>query len=142
MAYYRFVVRGGEFVLRGERHWQITFNGIQIGGAYATAKDALSAVKRRREGKVVGPVLDGAADPPLDLLMWLGATPRHDVAIQGNAGESIPREHDARTSYRPVDHGHRSNVARAIGFGAPMLALGGMGWQSPQRNNVHRRFKG
>lgn len=81
MGYYRFVVLGGEFVLRGELHWQITFNGVQIGGAYGTVGDALSAVRRRREGKVVGPVLDGAPDPPQDLLMWSSGMPQHVRAL-------------------------------------------------------------
>jgi hypothetical protein len=135
MAYYRFVVPGGEFVLRGECHWQITFNGVQIGGAHATAGDALTAVKRRREGSVVGPVLDGAPDPPQDLLMWSSATPRRSEPARERDAGSLVRDHDACASvYRPVGREHRSGIASAIGRGAYRQASWGLELRS--RRNV------
>ena len=75
MAYYRYEVPGGEYVVQGDHFWQITFNGVQIGGLYRTPDDAVRAVSKRREAAVPGPNLDGVADPPLDLERWL--TPTH-----------------------------------------------------------------
>src|SRR3954447_12264664 len=34
MAYFRYEVNGGEFVVQGEEDWVITFNGVRIGGVY------------------------------------------------------------------------------------------------------------
>ena len=48
MAYYRYPVSGGEFVLLGSRYWQLTFNGVQIGGLYRTPQDALEAIDALR----------------------------------------------------------------------------------------------
>ena len=70
MGYYRYQVRGGEFVLRGDLYWQVTFNGVQIGGIYRHAQDALAAVARRRAAEVPGPDLSGIEDPPHDLAAW------------------------------------------------------------------------
>ena len=71
MAYYRYEVPGGEFVIRGDHFWQITFNGVQIGGLYRHPHEALEAVLRRREATVAGPNLDGVPNPPMDLAGWL-----------------------------------------------------------------------
>ncbi len=70
MAYYRFEVPGGEFVLQGDLYWQVMFNGIQIGGLYRHPQDALHAIGRRREALLAGPDLTGIADPPRDLQAW------------------------------------------------------------------------
>ena len=70
MAYYRYPVSGGEFVLLGSRYWQLTFNGVQIGGLYRTPQDALDAIGRRRQGHIPGAHLDGIIDPPPDLARW------------------------------------------------------------------------
>lgn len=70
MGYYRYEVPGGEFVLRGDHHWQVTFNGVQIGGLYRHAEDALAAIGRRRRADVPGPDLSGIEDPPLALTAW------------------------------------------------------------------------
>jgi hypothetical protein len=73
VAYYRFEVLGGEFVIQGERHWQLTFNGIQIGGLYRCPEDALCAIERVRCAKLAGPNLAGIPDPPADLAEWHSA---------------------------------------------------------------------
>lgn len=70
MSYYRCEVPGGEFVLRGDHFWQITFNGIQIGGLYRLPHDALDAVKRRRQAEIPGPDLTGVPNPPADISGW------------------------------------------------------------------------
>jgi hypothetical protein len=70
MAYFRYVVNDGEFVLRGTDVWQITFNGVQIGGASREPQEALAMIARRRKGEIVGPHLDGVADPAEDLAAW------------------------------------------------------------------------
>lgn len=70
MSYFRFEVPGGEFVLRGEPSWHITFNGIQIGGLYPLPEDAVIAVDRRRNALVPGPDLTGVPNPPLDISAW------------------------------------------------------------------------
>lgn len=71
--YFRFEVPGGEFVLRGDNVWNITFNGIQIGGQYPSMQEAVRAVDRRRSTLVSGPDLTGVPDPPLDITRWTGA---------------------------------------------------------------------
>lgn len=71
--YYRYQVSGGEFVVRGDHYWQITFNGVQIGGLYRAPHDAIEAVQRRREATVPGPSLHGVPNPPLDLADWARA---------------------------------------------------------------------
>ena len=70
MGYYRYAVPGGEFVIQGEHFWQLTFNGIQIGGLYRCPEEALEAVSRRREAEIPGPHLGGIPDPPTDLQCW------------------------------------------------------------------------
>ncbi len=70
MGYYRYQVPGGEFVVRGEHYWQITFNGVQIGGLYRAPHEALEAVGRRREACIPGPNLHGVPNPPMDLAAW------------------------------------------------------------------------
>ena len=70
MSYYRFPVPGGEFVIQGGHSWQITFNGIQIGGHFDAPEDALRAVERRRAALVPGPDLSGVPTPPTDLRSW------------------------------------------------------------------------
>lgn len=70
MAYFRYEVRGGEFVIDGERDWRISFNGIRIGGVYACANDAIAAIGVARLRKVPGPDLRGVPDPPRDLTEW------------------------------------------------------------------------
>ena len=70
MAYYRYAVRGGEFVLQGDHYWQVMFNGIQIGGLYRHPQDALHALDRRRKAQLPGPDLTGIPDPPWDLQAW------------------------------------------------------------------------
>jgi hypothetical protein len=68
--YYRHKVEGGEFVLRCEGAWRVTFNGVQIGGIYPTPQDAVHAVTRRRQGLIPGPDLTGVSHPPADLSSW------------------------------------------------------------------------
>ncbi len=70
MDYYRHAVPGGEFVIEGDRHWRITFNGVQIGGLYPQVHDAIAAIHRRRERAVVGPDLTGIPNPPADPKLW------------------------------------------------------------------------
>jgi hypothetical protein len=70
MAYYCYRVLGGEFVLCVDRYWQVTFNGVQIGGLYRDPLDALAAVEKRRHGEVPGPNLEGVPDPPADPATW------------------------------------------------------------------------
>ena len=79
IPYYRFRVPGGEYVLRRESHWHLTFNGIQIGGAYEHSQDAIAAVSRRRNATVPGPNLDGIPDPP----EYLGEWQAHPWAVRG-----------------------------------------------------------
>jgi hypothetical protein len=71
MAYYRFEVSGGEFVLRREGEWQLTFNGVQIGGLHRAPQEALSALARLRSGQGAGPNLCGVDDPPRNLDRWM-----------------------------------------------------------------------
>ena len=75
MAYFRYKVDGGEFVLEGERTWLIMFNGIRIGGMHPSAEAALEAIHRLRAEQLPGPNLSGVADPPRDLSAWF--TVRH-----------------------------------------------------------------
>jgi len=71
MAYFRFRVEGGEFVVQGDAEdWLITFNGVRIGGLFPCADDAVSAVERARKGEVPAPNLTGVPDPPKDLTDW------------------------------------------------------------------------
>ena len=67
MAYFRYKVDGGEFVLEGERTWLIMFNGVRIGGMHPSPEAALEAIDRRRAKQVPGPNLAGVEDPPRDL---------------------------------------------------------------------------
>ncbi len=82
MGYYRFEVPGGEFVVQGDRYWQLTFNGVQIGGLYRTAQDALGALTRVRSGQGVGPNLTGIADPPFDLRRWTTHKPTAEAGAR------------------------------------------------------------
>lgn len=75
MAYFRYKVDGGEFVLEGERTWLIMFNGVRIGGMHPSPEAALEAIDRRRARQVPGPNLAGVDDPPRDLSAWF--TVRH-----------------------------------------------------------------
>lgn len=75
MAYFRYKVDGGEFVLEGERTWLIMFNGVRIGGMHPSVQAAMQAIERRRAQEVPGPNLNGVADPPRDLTAWV--TVRH-----------------------------------------------------------------
>lgn len=70
MAYFRYVVAGGEFVIQGDQDWIVTFNGVRIGGLYACADDAVSAIELARSGKVIAPNLHGVPSPPNDLTLW------------------------------------------------------------------------
>ncbi len=70
MNYYRYEVPGGEYVVQGDQFWQVTFNGIQIGGLYRSPEDAVHAVHRRRSKELPGPDLTGVPDPPADLAAW------------------------------------------------------------------------
>ncbi len=70
MGYYRHEVPGGEFVIEGDRHWRITFNGVQIGGLYPRVDEAIAAVDRRRARRVAGPDLTGVPNPPPELTLW------------------------------------------------------------------------
>jgi hypothetical protein len=70
-AYYRFEVPGGEFVMRGDRNWQLAFNGVQIGGLHRAPQEALGALARLRSGRDVGPSLSGIVDPPHELERWV-----------------------------------------------------------------------
>lgn len=70
MAYFRYQVGGGEFVIQGDSDWIITFNGVRIGGLHACADDAVSAIELARSGKLVAPNLQGIASPPADLTLW------------------------------------------------------------------------
>ena len=72
MAYFRHAVQGGEYVLRGDRFWQLTFNGVQIGGLYRAPDEALTAIDKRRSGVLAGADLTGIPDPPADLRSWAG----------------------------------------------------------------------
>jgi len=75
LAYFRYKVDGGEFVLEGERTWLIMFNGVRIGGMHPSPEAALEAIDRRRAKQVPGPNLAGVEDPPRDLSAWV--TVRH-----------------------------------------------------------------
>ncbi len=70
MGYFRYRVEGGEFVVQGDRYWQITFNGTQIGGMFRAPQDALDALARLRRGLIPGPDLGGIDDPPSDFRCW------------------------------------------------------------------------
>ena len=70
MGYYRYEVPGGEYVLQGDHYWQITFNGVQIGGLYRRPEDAFAALDRRRAAEIPGPNLADVPNPPADLGAW------------------------------------------------------------------------
>jgi len=79
MAYYRYVLEGGEFVIEGARAYRITFNGVQIGGAYNSPQEAIGAIDARRSGRIAGPQLSGVADPSGNLDAWCQGTTRYAV---------------------------------------------------------------
>jgi hypothetical protein len=70
MAYFRYEVDGGEFVVQGQDDWIITFNGVRIGGVFPCADDAVGAIERARDAEIIGPNLAGVPDPPKDLTQW------------------------------------------------------------------------
>lgn len=70
MAYFRYEVPGGEFVIQGDEDWIITFNGVRIGGLYPCADDAVAAIDLARSARVIAPNLQGVVNPPRDLTQW------------------------------------------------------------------------
>ena len=70
MTCYTYCLAGGEYTIRGDHLWSIAFNGVQVGGLYDSAGDALTAIEHRRAGRVAGANLIGIADPPIDLGLW------------------------------------------------------------------------
>lgn len=68
---YCFSSKLGEFILAREKSgWVITFNAVEIGREYASAEQAVSALKTRREfGKSLSELISNA-DAPAMLVGW------------------------------------------------------------------------